>query len=1099
MTETDRSNVRIDATMTVSRNRARCCQSTKANRSTTKMITTTSILVVSVLLSANLMLATGVSFSSLSPSRAPTASSFATHPTLSPHSSSHSKKSKKQKQKKGGKNNDSNRIAPAAFGLEQKAPKSGRKHKTHKSRIRSETTTKQTAFVRDRPARNHKGSKKQKHAKHSNDGIDSVSSAPTVVTKHTKKSPKRRSPRSLKASEPKPPREASKPIATEEPKTSRLSTIPNHDLRTKKAKSHKKTQHRSKKFGIEAEEDNTNQDGTSHAKESSPPYKKVTKRTKRKKKISSTGSEEVDALDASKKEIPQPTSRIIDEVVPSPELIPRKKKKRRKKESSLPSRTEILGHIEPEDSARTTTDVHLPAKPIEQVVDESLIVKTEVDISILEQDSVGEGNEDKKEEEGTEVGILSHADEGVVVEEEGVVNQSIAEESNDDVTMTGNEEEVTETVDKVASQADVDLEANTQENDEEVVVDELIAEKATVDDENNAMSDEKVTETVEEGGLQADVDVEANAEESDDDEESKDIVELEEDKTETVEVESLKVNTIDDEHIKDDMVVDGHNHTVVDVDVDEESADSSDIVTKDAVIDESSIDENNDEEIQESSESEDDDEDPNTSNQNSKLKNETPPKVSEIIQDISSSEGSDINPDQDVVSFIEEVLDENVRSWIEESDSHAETIVKKTRGGHIDDIHSESKATPIDKEAGITADAQVVETPEIVGEASEATDPDAEEEPKGESKIMDRESLEKLGDKDSDAVVSVVTWNLAEDSPLEEEAAFIRKFKKNGILADQGSDLVLISGQECENIKPRRSEGRRSREYRRLMIKMLGRDYVPLALHLLGGIQFGLFAKRSFLKEIEDVSVADVTCGIGNVFHNKGAIAAFLTIKARNQIDDDKKRSKTLRMVFVTAHLAAHVKNADARDSDFWRISSELEAQAPEGFLPRKRAIQEPSGSYLFDSVDRVFFCGDLNYRLDLPRELTEHAILHGDESKSSILDLLRHDQLIHSMAEGKAFPGFGEGRITFMPTFKYDKESSSYDTSHKQRIPAWTDRILFQPSDGIRVLDYQSIPEAQSSDHRPVYGSYRICMEGKVILPSLKKKRRKRFNEYDY
>jgi len=276
---------------------------------------------------------------------------------------------------------------------------------------------------------------------------------------------------------------------------------------------------------------------------------------------------------------------------------------------------------------------------------------------------------------------------------------------------------------------------------------------------------------------------------------------------------------------------------------------------------------------------------------------------------------------------------------------------------------------------------------------------------------------------------------------------------------------------------------------------MLGKEYVPLALHLLGGIQFGLFAKRSFMKDVEDVSVVDVTCGIGNVFHNKGAIAAFVKVKAKNATgkNQDVKRSRSLRMVFITAHLAAHVKNVEARDSDFWRISSELEAQAPEGFIPRRKTeidSTSSSRSFLFDSADRVFFCGDLNYRVDLPRELTEYTILHGGHYK--LKDLIRHDQLIHSMAEGRAFPGFAEGKITFLPTFKFDKGSSSYDTSHKQRIPAWTDRILFQPSDGIRVLDYQSVPEVvQHSDHRPVYGSYRISMEGRVI-PFVAKKRKR-------
>mmetsp|Transcript_4194 Transcript_4194/g.10412 ORF Transcript_4194/g.10412 Transcript_4194/m.10412 type:complete len:162 (+) Transcript_4194:2906-3391(+) len=141
--------------------------------------------------------------------------------------------------------------------------------------------------------------------------------------------------------------------------------------------------------------------------------------------------------------------------------------------------------------------------------------------------------------------------------------------------------------------------------------------------------------------------------------------------------------------------------------------------------------------------------------------------------------------------------------------------------------------------------------------------------------------------------------------------------------------------------------------------------------------------------------------------------------------------------------------------------------------------------SYLI-LLTEFFFCGDLNYRLDLPRELAEHTVLHGSDEER--LSLLRHDQLIHSMAEGRAFPGFAEGKISFSPTFKFDKESSDYDTSHKQRIPAWTDRILFKPN-GVRVLDYDSIPNAKHSDHRPVFGAFRVNMEGRQLPTKAKKK----------
>jgi hypothetical protein len=383
--------------------------------------------------------------------------------------------------------------------------------------------------------------------------------------------------------------------------------------------------------------------------------------------------------------------------------------------------------------------------------------------------------------------------------------------------------------------------------------------------------------------------------------------------------------------------------------------------------------------------------------------------------------------------------------------------------------------------------------------------------------MTDIQSLTTCEDHGSDLTVSIVSWNLAEELVPEEDATFIRRFRTtascgSGKDDDAGSDVVLISSQECENIKPRRSEGHRSRELRGLMVKMLGKNYVPLAIHSLGGIQFGLFCKRSLLNDVEFVSVSDVTCGIGNVYHNKGAIAAFLQMKARDcTAGETDKRSETttnaksVKMMFVTAHLAAHVKNVDARNADYWRIVSELEAQAPPRFLTPRRATGRDddkyfAGSHLIDSVDRIFFCGDLNYRLDLPREIAEHSISTmkrlEDEKKNASDDksfsltsqleelrqhMLLHDQLRTVLAKGTAFPGFSEGKITFMPTFKFDKDTNDYDTSKKQRIPAWTDRVLFKPV-GTRVLEYTCQDECTHSDHRPVHATFRVSMEGREV-----------------
>ena len=80
---------------------------------------------------------------------------------------------------------------------------------------------------------------------------------------------------------------------------------------------------------------------------------------------------------------------------------------------------------------------------------------------------------------------------------------------------------------------------------------------------------------------------------------------------------------------------------------------------------------------------------------------------------------------------------------------------------------------------------------------------------------------------------------------------------------------------------------------------------------------------------------------------------------------------------------------------------------------------------------------------------------------------LLRQDQLLQTISSGRAFTNFCEGKVTFLPTFKFDKGTSDYDTLHKQRIPAWTGRIVFRSNiqylaplklDGDSVIPVQSV-----------------------------------------
>lgn len=63
-------------------------------------------------------------------------------------------------------------------------------------------------------------------------------------------------------------------------------------------------------------------------------------------------------------------------------------------------------------------------------------------------------------------------------------------------------------------------------------------------------------------------------------------------------------------------------------------------------------------------------------------------------------------------------------------------------------------------------------------------------------------------------------------------------------------------------------------------------------------------------------------------------------------------------------------------------------------------------------------------------------------------------------------FAGFNEGPLIFRPTYKYDNNSEVYDSSEKQRIPSWTDRVLYKGR-GISLYKYNRA-ELMTSDHRP-------------------------------
>lgn len=114
-----------------------------------------------------------------------------------------------------------------------------------------------------------------------------------------------------------------------------------------------------------------------------------------------------------------------------------------------------------------------------------------------------------------------------------------------------------------------------------------------------------------------------------------------------------------------------------------------------------------------------------------------------------------------------------------------------------------------------------------------------------------------------------------------------------------------------------------------------------------------------------------------------------------------------------------------------------------------------------------IFWIGDLNYRI-----IETQGKAQFDEE--NYLELLKMDQLKHEMRNKRVFNNYNEGIIRFRPTYKYDPGTDNWDSSEKNRAPAWCDRLLWK-GERIEQLTYESVMHLQLSDHKPVYAIF-LC-----------------------
>ncbi|ONI19376.1 hypothetical protein PRUPE_3G275700 [Prunus persica] len=326
--------------------------------------------------------------------------------------------------------------------------------------------------------------------------------------------------------------------------------------------------------------------------------------------------------------------------------------------------------------------------------------------------------------------------------------------------------------------------------------------------------------------------------------------------------------------------------------------------------------------------------------------------------------------------------------------------------------------------------------------------------------------------------VFVGTWNVAGKSPIGSLAVDLDEW----LNLKDAADMYVLGFQEIVPLKTRNVIGAEdpteARNWNLLIGKTLNNDmeqsrsqhenpkgvskYKLMASKKMVGVFISVWMKSDLVSKyyISNVKVCSVACGIMGYLGNKGSVSVSMTIEGTS-------------FCFVVAHLASGEKKGDEgrrnhQVSEIFRRTS----------FPRSPADDDIPHPLTILGHDRIFWFGDLNYRLYLEDNSARQLI-----KKLDWRALQEFDQLRREREYGGVFQGWDEGAIEFAPTYKYSSSNCNrYSggvpsrSGEKQRTPAWCDRILWYGK-GLTQLSYFR-SESKFSDHRPVSALFSTQVE---------------------
>ena len=288
--------------------------------------------------------------------------------------------------------------------------------------------------------------------------------------------------------------------------------------------------------------------------------------------------------------------------------------------------------------------------------------------------------------------------------------------------------------------------------------------------------------------------------------------------------------------------------------------------------------------------------------------------------------------------------------------------------------------------------------------------------PVGRTPLLGPHELEK-NFPDRTLRLFVGTWNMNGQVPPRHLSDFLLPAHLEYV-----PDLLVVGTQETFPEKG---------EWEIRLQDTLGPSHVLFHSFSLGTLHISIFLRRDLIWYCSVPEEEGFSTRPGTQFKTKGAVSVSFLLFGTS-------------FLFVNSHLTAHQDNVKDRVKDLKKIYATLN-------LPKTLPLKKRHD--VFDSYDCVFWCGDLNFRLEQSREEIIRDIQDG-------VSVLETDQLTWLMSQGTVFKGFKEHAIQFRPTYKYDPGTDNFDTSSKQRIPSYTDRIVYKHNKHTTVtpLHYDSV-----------------------------------------